>query len=149
MKILLAIDGSTCSEVATDEIAQRPWPADSQVRIITVVEPHGPLTANMNLTDQRFVEAEEATRELAREAVERTAATLRGGEASRRLQVSADVLTGSPKRLIVEDAESWGADLIVVGSHGYRSWERMLLGSVSQAVAMHAECSVEIVRRQR
>ena len=53
---------------------------------------------------------------------------------------------GSPKRIIVEEAETWGADLVVVGSHGYRSWERMLLGSVSQAVAAHAECSVEIVR---
>jgi nucleotide-binding universal stress UspA family protein len=56
------------------------------------------------------------------------------------------VLTGSARRTIVEAAEAWGADLIVVGSHGYRSWERMLLGSVSQAVAAHAACSVEIVR---
>jgi nucleotide-binding universal stress UspA family protein len=46
----------------------------------------------------------------------------------------------------VDEAEEWDADLIVVGSHGYQSWERMLLGSVSQSVAAHAECSVEIVR---
>ncbi len=81
----------------------------------------------------------------ARAAVERAAATLRGGE-NGGLQVSTEVLTGSPKSTIVEEAEAWGADLIVVGSHGYRTWERMLLGSVSQAVAAHAECSVEIVR---
>ena len=65
------------------------------------------------------------------------------------LQVSSDVLPGSPRRLIVEEAETWGADLIVVGSHGYRTWERMLLGSVSQTVAAHAECSVEIIRSKR
>jgi nucleotide-binding universal stress UspA family protein len=53
---------------------------------------------------------------------------------------------GSPKQTILEQAEGWGADLIVVGSHGYGTWERLLLGSVSLAVASHAHCSVEIVR---
>jgi nucleotide-binding universal stress UspA family protein len=48
--------------------------------------------------------------------------------------------------VILDEAESWGADLIVVGSHGYRAWERFLLGSVSQSVVSHAKCSVEVVR---
>jgi nucleotide-binding universal stress UspA family protein len=60
--------------------------------------------------------------------------------------VTTVILTGSPKRAIVEDAEEWGADLVVLGSHGLRTWERMLLGSVSQTVSAHARCSVEIVR---
>ena len=54
----------------------------------------------------------------------------------------------SPKDAIVEEAERWGADLIVVGSHGYRGPERALLGSVSHAVATQAKCSVEIARRR-
>jgi nucleotide-binding universal stress UspA family protein len=48
---------------------------------------------------------------------------------------------GAGTRTLVGDA-----DLIVVGSHGYRGFKRFLLGSVSQAVASHAKCSVEIVR---
>jgi hypothetical protein len=48
--------------------------------------------------------------------------------------------------VILDEAERWGADLIVVGSHGYRAWERFLLGSVSQAVVSHAKCSVAVVR---
>ncbi len=63
------------------------------------------------------------------------------------LQVSTQVLEGSPKKMIVEEAERWGADLILVGSHGHGPAERFLLGSVAQAVAVHAPCSVEIVRR--
>ena len=51
--------------------------------------------------------------------------------------------------MIVEEAERWGADLILVGSHGYGSVKRFMLGSVSQAVATHAPCSVEIVRACR
>jgi nucleotide-binding universal stress UspA family protein len=60
--------------------------------------------------------------------------------------VSTEVLRGSPKHAIIEEAERWGADLIVVGSHGYSALERFLLGSVSQSIAHHAKCSVEIVR---
>ena len=48
--------------------------------------------------------------------------------------------------MILDEAQRWGADLIVVGSHGYRAWERFLLGSVSQMVVSHAKCSVEVVR---
>jgi nucleotide-binding universal stress UspA family protein len=62
------------------------------------------------------------------------------------LRVSTLVLEGSAKQKITEEAEEWQADLIVVGSHGYKAFQRMLLGSVSHAVAQHAKCSVEIVR---
>jgi len=147
MKILLAIDGSPCSERAVEEVARRPWPADSQVRIISVVEPPAPLVAEPYMGMTGYLdEVETLKRKQAVEVLERATAKLRGGAESAGLQVSTEVLNGSPKRIIVEEAETWGADLVVVGSHGYRSWERMLLGSVSQAVAAHAECSVEIVR---
>ena len=54
----------------------------------------------------------------------------------------------TPKELILEEAHKWGADLIVVGSHGRRGVNRFLLGSVSEAVASHASCSVEIARHR-
>ena len=46
----------------------------------------------------------------------------------------------------IEEAQNWGADLIIVGSHGYGFWSRALLGSVSNAVINHAPCSVLVVR---
>ncbi len=55
---------------------------------------------------------------------------------------------GSPKEVIVDEAEQWDADLIVVESHGYGNVEKFVLGPVSQAVASHAPCSVEIVRQK-
>jgi nucleotide-binding universal stress UspA family protein len=51
-----------------------------------------------------------------------------------------------PKQLILKEAEDWGANLIVVGSHGLRGLTRLLLGSVSETVAAHAPCSVEVIR---
>jgi nucleotide-binding universal stress UspA family protein len=53
---------------------------------------------------------------------------------------------GEPRTMILDTAKTWGADLIVLGSHGRRGMDRFLMGSVSEAVAIHAHCSVEVVR---
>lgn len=147
MKILLAIDGSPCSETAVDAVARRPWPEDSQLRVISVIEPPGALTAEPYMgVAGYFEEVERLKQQQAEEILARAAEALRAGAGTARMGIATEALTGSPRRTIVEEAESWGADLIVVGSHGYHTWERMLLGSVSQSVAAHALCSVEIVR---
>jgi nucleotide-binding universal stress UspA family protein len=66
--------------------------------------------------------------------------------ASAGLEATGAVFSGSPKQIILEEAQKWAADLIVVGSHGRRGFKRFLLGSVSEAVAMNAHCSVVVVR---
>ena len=60
--------------------------------------------------------------------------------------VSGDVHEGYIKERILEVSRDWPADLIMVGSHGRRGITKFLLGSVSEAIASHANCSVEIVR---
>jgi nucleotide-binding universal stress UspA family protein len=62
------------------------------------------------------------------------------------LKATGAVLTGWAKGSIVKEAEDWGADLVVLGSQGRRGFSRVLLGSVSEAVAMHAPCSVDVIR---
>ena len=145
MKILIAIDGSECSDVAVEEVSKRPWPADSAVRIISVAETL-PLEV-LSLPPRYREDIERAARHRADTIVERAIERLRDSDA-RILPISSTVVIDSPKDAIVEEAERWGADLIVVGSHGYRGPERALLGSVSQAVATQAKCSVEIARRR-
>ncbi len=147
MKILLAVDGSPSSEAAVDEVARRMWEADCEVRIISVVEtPIAFATEFTGAPATYYEELEKFESAKARDTLERAVAKLQATKAGGTLHITTEVLMGSPKRLIVEEAERFEADLIVVGSHGYRTWERMLLGSVSQAVATHAECSVLIVR---
>jgi nucleotide-binding universal stress UspA family protein len=144
MRILLAIDGSVQSESAVDEIARRRFPADTEVRVIAVVEP-AYLGKGMD-TGFYSVEAENAAHEQARTVVEKAAAKLRADEGSRQFNTTTEVISGSPKGVILQEAEAFSADLIIVGSHGHGMLDRFLLGSVSQAVALHAKCSVEIVR---
>ena len=149
MRILLATDGSPCSDVAVDEIARRPFPTGSEVRVISVIEPPDPPTIDpwhgvAYYTDELV----KIQREHAQGAVDRALSKLREGEESRKLHITSEVLKGSAKLAIIEEAERFGADLIVVGSHGYGVVKRFWLGSVSQALALHAPCSVEIVRER-
>jgi nucleotide-binding universal stress UspA family protein len=148
MKILLAVDGSGHSEAAVHEVASRPLPAHSEVRIISVHETtyFPPVLPGEGMSGGLYLDIEARARAQAQTAVARAAATLRAGDTCDHRTVTTGVPAGSAKRLIIEEAEAFGADLIVVGSHGHGHFERFLLGSVSQAVALHATCSVEIVR---
>ena len=53
--------------------------------------------------------------------------------------------TGSPGRVICNLANSWGADLILMGRRGHSDWSDFFLGSVSNYVLHHAPCSVLVV----
>jgi nucleotide-binding universal stress UspA family protein len=146
MKILLAIDGSTFSDAAVKEVATKPWPPDSAVKIISVVEPPLLPTVETWVPPDNYIEALEAAGEdQARSIVNKAADQVRAAQGDH-LQVSTEIVRGHPKHAIIDEADSWGADLILMGSHGYRGLTRLWLGSVSQAVASHAKCSVGIIR---
>ena len=64
------------------------------------------------------------------------------------LRIETVVREGDAGSEIIAEAETWPADLIVVGSHGYGFWGRTFYGSVSDAVSQHASCSVLVVRER-
>ena len=57
-----------------------------------------------------------------------------------------DVKAGDAGKAIAELADSWDADLVVLGRRGHRGLTEMVLGSVSNYVVHHAPCSVLIVQ---
>ena len=147
MKILLATDGSHYSEVAARSLAERPWPSGTEVRILSVAE--HPITLSAAVDRHRF--DPEVMDRLQKESIKRAQGAVKFTEkiiSEARLPVSgtAAVSFDIPKQLILKEAEDWGANLIVVGSHGVRGLTRLLLGSVSETVAAHAPCSVEVIR---
>ena len=144
MKILLAIDGSACSKAAVEEVARRPWPEGSSVKVLTAVEPPGlPNPHAWSLPPTYFEELQVALSKQAQNTLDHALQTLKSNKT---VLVDAMMVPGAPRPVILDEAESWGADLIVLGSHGYSAWKRLLLGSVSHAVVSHAKCSVEVVR---
>jgi nucleotide-binding universal stress UspA family protein len=149
MKILLATDGSECSDAAVEAVAKRPWPEGSEVKIISAIEsPYVPTTETWVLPEGYFNELEDATRAQAETAVDQAAKRIESANTSK-LEITTEIVDGPAKNAILDRAERWGADLIMIGSHGYSGWQRFLLGSVSHAVATHAHCSVEIVRKRK
>ena len=143
MKILVPTDGSPHSQEAIDEVARRPWPADTTIRVISAVQPIPPAAtdfvfSNAASFDQLYQEQTKTAEQLTRQVADSFGA----------VNLSADsvVRMGDPRSVIVDEAKEWGADLIVMGSHGRTGLKRWLLGSVAESVVAHSPCSVEVVR---
>ena len=62
------------------------------------------------------------------------------------LDVSSVIKEGDPKTVFLEEAVLRGTDSIFVGASGTSALDRLLLGSVSGALAARASCSVEVIR---
>jgi nucleotide-binding universal stress UspA family protein len=143
VKILLAIDDSSFSEQAIQAVAGQTRPQESEVLIFNVVDLL-PVVAGSEfwVTAPDLGELRKTELKRSRAVVAKAAERLRAAG----LQVSTQVEEGEPKNRILDVAAEWKADLIVLGSHGRKGFDRFLLGSVSEAVARHAHCSVQIVR---
>jgi nucleotide-binding universal stress UspA family protein len=141
MRILLATDGSEHSAAAARSVASRPWPEGTEVKVVCSVKVIVPAADPWFAAGDARPLLEEHSRQ-AREYLEAGEKMMR--EAG--LNVSSAVLTDGAKASIVDEARDWGADLVVLGSHGRHGLNRILMGSVSEAVAMHAPCSVDVIR---
>jgi len=134
-RVLLATDGSAASLAASRAIAEMNWPENTEVRVVSAVNPIIYSLEELGLT--RGTGTDHAHR-----AIGNAVYALRGAP----VRVSAEVIAGRAARQIVERAKHWGADLIVLGTNERRGLSRLLLGSTSAAVANRAHCSVRVVR---
>ena len=148
MKILIATDGSDFSRAAVEKACGlAETMKDVSFKVVSVYEPAVPMASEPfaisaeyyhrldNFAKQQADEAGKAAIELIRKRFPETPS-----------KVSSLVQLGTPAQVIIDAAERWGADLIIVGSHGRGFWGRLALGSVSDAVLHHAPCSVLVVR---
>lgn len=147
MRVLLPVDGHECSQKAVQTVIDRFDPRETQVKVLHAVEwlREMPLCfqyASGRTAAHDIAESRNKSFERARELVEGVAAQLE----FKGFHPSVSLPDADPRHAIVEAAREWPADLIVMGSHGRRGLDRLLLGSVAESVARHAPCSVEIVR---
>lgn len=148
VRILLAIDGSPCSVAALNELAHCRLPNGSQVEVLTAIHSRQP-----PIPDPAFATVAARAEELrdqerrAPEIQELAVARLRRHRPH--LVVTRKVVEGVPQEAILREAHEWGADRVVLGSHGYGPVSRVLLGSTAAAVAAEAPCSVQIARPPR
>lgn len=144
LNILIGVDGSTESAAAVQIVAMRSWPAGTTVRVVAALDS---FAMSMVASNMSMGESSPDLHSLdggswARHTVSRCAAELE--EAG--LKVEPVVSQGDPKHVLLKEAETWPADCVFVGAHGMSRFERVMLGSISAAVAERAHCSVEIAR---
>lgn len=145
VRIVVGTDGSPDAEAAIEAVALRSWPAGSQVRIVSVLDTVMSVTPDSSQPSVvKWVEVEDEEEwDWVRSVFEPSAERLRKAG----LNASVVLRKGNPESVLVEEAEEWGAHSVFLGAKGMRGVDRLLLGSVSAAVAARANCSVEIVRR--
>lgn len=144
MKILLAIDESDFSQAAIQEVEERFATPDTTVRVLHVVGTFVPPAAALLDAGGSLERVREEVASRYQALVESAAERLR----ARGLTTESVVKDGNPGKVIVNEAKDWGADVIVVGSHGRGGLGRLLMGSVAQYVVDHAPCSVEVAHRK-
>ncbi len=151
MKILIATDGSDFSRQAIEKACEiLAMGENNLIEIISVSEEVAhPVGEPFAVSTEYINEMEKIGREQATKFADDAEATIRGRFSDSSVQITTKIVKGTPPgRAIVEEAERWGADLIVVGSHGYGFWGRSFLGSTSDTVIHHAPCSVLVVRKK-
>ena len=142
MKVLIGIDGSKFSDMLANTIVAQLRYEANEILVLHVLQPEtAEAIPEMSTGYAPELQAEKKSAHLM---VEQIAEKLRAAG----LKTETSVEIGDPEARILEVASTWSADLIVVGSHGYSGIRDLLLGSVSESVARHAKCSVEIVRGQ-
>jgi nucleotide-binding universal stress UspA family protein len=143
MKVLIAVDDSPISSTIIDEVARRSWATGTEFMVLTVV----PFPTADYWQEYGLPASPEALERMERDAdklVASSAAALK--EKISNIAVEEQVKEGFPCEGILETANQWDADLIIMGSHGRHGLEKLILGSVAEAVLSKAPCSVEVVK---
>jgi nucleotide-binding universal stress UspA family protein len=139
-KIFCPIDGSETSNRGMREAIELAKDQQAQLCFLHVVD-FSVLIMYTPVIENSFDAIRDAGQEILNSAV--AAARDRGVSAESRL---AEILTGRPAPTIVEEAEKYGADLIVIGTHGRRGISRLLLGSDATGVVSTGKMPVLLVK---
>lgn len=139
-KILIAVDNSTCSEKAAKTGYEMAKTFGAEVALVNIIEPM-PATINQDLTLapvflETYDNSEENSNVLLKEMEDKFA----GGIKTTYLSVVDSAAHG-----IINQAEQWGSDLIVIGTYGRTGLYHFLMGSVAEHVARKSACPVLII----
>ena len=142
-RILVPVDGSTTSNLALDEAFMLAKEHQAQLRIVHVVDQVS-LNLESDFASDAFIEA-------MRKSGSAILAKAEDKAHNAGLSVETQLLERIPiehriSDMIVDDAKQWKADLIVMGTHGRRGINHLLLGSVAEKLVRIAAVPVLLIR---
>ena len=139
-RILIAVDNSTCSEKAARTGYEMAEKFDAEVALVNIVEPV-PATVNPDLTlAPAFMETYDNSAENSQLLLKEMELKFGGGIKTTYLSIMDSAAHG-----IVQQADEWAADLVVIGTYGRTGLYHFLMGSVAEHVARKSACPVLIV----
>ena len=146
MKILVATDGSEHSTYAVKEFCRLfPERSKLQIKVVSAYEEQYVLAMEpFSISAEYYQQMADTIRDRAGHFAAAAAEIIRESDGD--LDLTINTMNGLPEKEIVELAEEWGADLIVVGSQGRSAVSNFFLGSISQKVLTEADCSVRVAR---
>jgi len=136
LRILLETDGSDAASTASQAVAEMKFPEDTEVKVVTVVNP-----ISYSLEEIGLFRGKESER--AHHAIRKAINAL----SSAPVKITAEMVAGTRIRQILARAKAWNADLIVVGDEARSGFKRVMSRGTAVAVANRAHCSVRVVRR--
>jgi nucleotide-binding universal stress UspA family protein len=144
MKLLVAIDTSEHARAALDEVRRLAWPAGTTVTLLSVVR------TDLYAFGEFYAPAAQEIEILVREEKKRVEALLAEHAArlaGTGLAVATRVEHGDARLVLCDVAKELAVDWLIVGSHGRRGFQKLVLGSVASHVVTHAPCSVLVVKQ--
>lgn len=141
-RILVALDESSLAAAVLAESIELAWAMGARVRLFRAIPPQ-PEVAETPWELMRDFSSEEVERKLVAEA--RGALERQAHHVSPSHLDSVEVVVGKPWSAICAAADRWGADLIVMGAHGYGLVDRVM-GTTAAKVVNHSSCSIMVVR---
>lgn len=145
-RILVAVDGSATSDRALQEAIRLTKDQDATLCIIHVIDT-APLSWDMDPFQMR--EIQETLRKVGQSIIEHAQTTTQSaGIAAETKLVEIDMPGTRVANRIADEAKAWPADLLVIGTHGRRGLNHLLLGSVAEGVVRFAPVPVLLVRGQ-
>jgi nucleotide-binding universal stress UspA family protein len=145
MKVLLATDGSDCSNVTADLLTSLPFPRETELMVMNVswsAFSDIPERFSLEIND-RIKEDVARAKTLEYEDAQRTLEQTKTCVSKRFKDIQEMIRIGEPAEEILREAETFQADIIAVGCRGLKGLKGML-GSVSRRVLGHARCPVFI-----
>jgi nucleotide-binding universal stress UspA family protein len=145
-RVLVPVDGSPLSRRALEYALSEHNP--EAVTVLHVIDPSEPAYSALEEVDVREepLHGSEEWYERAETAAEELLADVRGEVSAGDVDIETAVETGDPPQVIADRAAAGGFDHIVMGSHGRRGLDRLLLGSVAETVVHRSPVTVTVVR---
>jgi nucleotide-binding universal stress UspA family protein len=146
-KILIAVDERVFVSAITDFVSEHKWASGSEFKVLHVLQPVSAMASlggiPFSVPSTPLEEDESNGRQLVDNMVRHLDTVLKD------FKVEGFTVRGDAKSEILKLARAWPADLMILGSHYRRGFERFLLGSVSSSILSEAPCSVVILESDR